>query len=183
MIQVTSNTNQSAVNQFIAFANNIREDIVDKIENLDEEWLCSKETWQQFAGHLMRMAVSGLIMKGTAEIYLNGAKHAVKEMYKGHATFSDTDWQAKLVLNMTSEIKRKCIVSHIRFEKKKTAPIGMKGLSEISDYLIRQNSKSSIIFNVGFVTCFEFEKYQQRLPHHQLLNCLCSHYLQIKCIA
>lgn len=171
MIRISSNENSSAIKAFMHFVNNISDNHVNELDDLDEKFLCSIETWQLFAGHLMRMAVNGQIMKGTAEVYLNGAKHAVRERHKDNVIFKETDWQSKLVANMTNEIKAKCVRDHIRFDRRKMTPIGGDGLRRISEYLLQQNNIRDVIFWASYSTCFEFAGRSGELPFQNYDNC------------
>ena len=114
VVRIGSVDNRTAISHFLVFANNIKDDHVSSLDELDGDFLCSINTWQLFAGHLLRLAVSGQLMKSTAEIYLNGAKHAVKERFKDNPIFKESEWQTKLVYNMKNEIKRICIDKNIR---------------------------------------------------------------------
>ena len=55
MIRISSNENSSAIKAFMHFVNNISDNHVNELDDLDEKFLCSIETWQLFAGHLKRM--------------------------------------------------------------------------------------------------------------------------------
>lgn len=50
MIRISSNENSSAIKAFMHFANNISDNHVNELDDLDEKFLCSIETWQLFAG-------------------------------------------------------------------------------------------------------------------------------------
>lgn len=83
-VRINSVDNRTAVSHFLQFVNNISDANaadVTSLEELDEDFLCNIGTWQLFAGHLVRLAVNGQFMKNTTEIYLNGAKHAVRQMF------------------------------------------------------------------------------------------------------
>ena len=81
MIRISNNDNNSALSSFYNFASimlSVERSEINKLEDIDIDFLLQKETWQQYAGHLMRMAVNTTITVNTAEVYFNASKLAVK---------------------------------------------------------------------------------------------------------
>ena len=63
---------------------------------------------------------------------------------------------------MTSSIEQQCLPNGIEFEKRKMAPIGLKGVRAIGSFLLKRaaidtaNVKDHILLWVAFVTGLEF---------------------------
>ena len=152
----------AGLKKFITFANLANSDDVEvsDIRQLSKDFLCKKETWMGFAGFLKGLALNGDITKNTAEVYLNAAKDACRQLFKDDAIFIDNEenklWQATLIKRMMDEIKVACIDGGIRFEKPKTAPIGSESLKKISEVLLRKKTLDATLNWVFFVTSSEF---------------------------
>ena len=129
-IDTSKKTIKASLTQFFIFANNIKKDDennigdneVTALDELDESFLCDIATWKKFAFFLKSKACMGMFTVGTAKVYLNGAKDAVRNRFPENPIFIDNEenrgWQAILSTRMTKEILNTCILKGMEFEKK-----------------------------------------------------------------